>query len=252
MLRTLLIHIAGDDTDAGRLSAGAQIARRAGAKMTAIFVDARPDMPVAVLGRGASAAYLGAAAEAADHAAATSRAHLDGLEVTWDREEGEAHEVLTRRGRTVDLLVTGPTEADLVLATGGPVLVVPKVPRTTLGKRVAVAWDGSAQAARAVRDSLPILRDAEQVSVISIGTQPSTGNLLNALLPWLERHEIDAVPHRREAREPGAAILRVAEEDGSDLLVMGAYGRPPWGEAIFGGVTRFILERAPIPLFLAH
>lgn len=252
MLRSLLIHLAGDDSDVARLSAASLIARRVGARMTALFIDARPEIPVAVLGRGASAAYLGAAAEASDHAAVASRVHLDGLDVAWDREQGDAGEVLTRRGRTTDLLVTGPTQADLTLAIGGPVLVVPETPPLTVGRRIVVAWDGSAHAARSVRDSLPILRGAEHVSVIAVGVDQVTGDRLNALLPWLERHEIDAAPHREKTSEPGSAILRFLGQDGGDLLVMGAYGRSPWGEAIFGGTTRFVLERTRTPLFLAH
>jgi nucleotide-binding universal stress UspA family protein len=252
MLRAVLIHLAGDDTDVARLSAAASIARRAGATMTALYIGPQPDMPVPVIGRGASAAYLGVAAEASDHAAAASRAHLDGLEVAWDRERGDVREVLTRRARTADLLITGPNDADLVMATGGPVLVVPEGPPAMLGGRILVAWDGSAHASRAVRDSLPILRGAEHVSVVTVGAHQFAGDLLNALLSWLERHEIGAVPRREEAREAGVAILRVVEESGSDLLVMGAYRRPPWGEAIFGGATRFVLERTRIPLFIAH
>jgi nucleotide-binding universal stress UspA family protein len=251
-MRTVLVHVAGDERDEARLVAAAQLARRTGAALSALFIEVAPGMPVAVLGRGASAAYLGAASEAADRAASASRSRLGGLDIVWDREQGDVREILARRGRTTDLLVIGRELAGVVREMGGPVLVVPETPTASLAARILVAWDGSAQASRAVREAMPLMREAERVGVVSIGAQDATGELLNALLPWLERHGIDAIPHREEDRDEGAAILRVAHESGCDLLVMGAYGRKSLGEALFGGTTRFVLERASAPLFIAH
>jgi nucleotide-binding universal stress UspA family protein len=42
------------------------------------------------------------------------------------------------------------------------------------------------------------------------------------------------------------------EEDGSDLLVMGAYGHSRLQEFIFGGATRDVLRHMTVPVLMSH
>ncbi len=51
---------------------------------------------------------------------------------------------------------------------------------------------------------------------------------------------------------PGEVILEEVWKLDPGLLVMGAYGRRAWREFLFGSVTRTVLERNPVPLFLYH
>ncbi|MGT2494563.1 hypothetical protein ACU4GD_39305 [Cupriavidus basilensis] len=54
----------------------------------------------------------------------------------------------------------------IVLASGRPVLAIPRVGRfKTVGGRVLIAWDGGREAARAIHDALPFLRQAEAVTI---------------------------------------------------------------------------------------
>lgn len=48
------------------------------------------------------------------------------------------------------------------------------------------------------------------------------------------------------------ALLDLASEGATDLIVMGAYGHGRLREAVPGGVTRDVLRRCPVCSFLSH
>mgnify|MGYP003864833597 FL=1 len=47
-------------------------------------------------------------------------------------------------------------------------------------------------------------------------------------------------------------LARHALEINADMLVIGAYGHSRLRQAILGGTTRNMLEKAEIPVFMAH
>lgn len=155
--------------------------------------------------------------------------------------------------RTPDLFI------DLLLGSGRPVLVVPPqyVPRS--GRRYAVvAWQPTREAARAVHDALPLLRDAEQIDVLVVDPQvdathhgPMPGNDIAA---HLARHglkvNVVAIPSMGESTP--AAILRFVAESGAELLVAGGYSHSRWREQVIGGVTRTLLAQTPVPVLFSH
>lgn len=156
-------------------------------------------------------------------------------------------------GRLPTVGPVGASAADLVLDSGGPALLLPDRPGATLpGRRILVAWNGSREAARALRDAWPFLTIAESVRVVLV--RPAEAEEPDALL---QRHFED---HGRAVelvvvREPDAgaadALRAEAEAMGADLIVMGLYGRSRLRETILGGVSRSLLD-AGIPLFAAH
>jgi hypothetical protein len=55
--------------------------------------------------------------------------------------------------------------ADVAIAAGCPVLIVPPTSeKAVVGHTVVIAWDGSREAARTLRDALPLMRDARRAS----------------------------------------------------------------------------------------
>ncbi len=122
--------------------------------------------------------------------------------------------------------------------------------------RVAVAWDGSREAVRAVHDALPLLRLSRSVQIITIITSSPEDNEADvaSLSAHLARQGIKVgtdVLQVRTAEEH--ASLRKRIEDGHyDFVVMGAYSHPMWLELIFGGATRSILLSATIPILVSH
>ena len=185
--------------------------------------------------------------------------------------EAEPLDAVVRAGRCCDLVVIGQTDPQVnvegvardfpqqvVLHTGAPVLVVPYVGACDApGKRVLVAWKDSREAARALRDALPVLHGAAQILLVEIGQDgaaaaDSAGPRRDAV-SWLARHGIVAEA-RFEPRSIGAgdALLRLASELSCDLIVMGAYGHSRLSEWVLGGVTRHLLAHMTVPTFMSH
>ncbi len=172
---------------------------------------------------------------------------------------------LTARSRLADLTVldaeTREVDLDrdlidgLLFGSGRPLIVVPPERAAFCVRRVVVAWDGSAQAARAANDALPFLRAAEAVEIVSVvGEKDLSASVAGAeLAPHLARHgvrvsvnDLPVVDDVAEALRTEAGLFR------ADMLVMGAYRHSRLKEWFLGGVTHSLLNRSPVPLFLAH
>jgi len=133
------------------------------------------------------------------------------------------------------------------------VIVVPAEAGKGFGSKVAVAWDGSREAALAATAALPLLQAADEVVVITAResddmVEPST------LARYLAGHGIEArtwgyVPAGESIAE---GLLDQAGRAGSDCLVMGAYGHSRLRERILGGATEGVLQRAKIAVLMMH
>lgn len=146
------------------------------------------------------------------------------------------------------------TAAEVALAGGGPVLIVPDdAPGGDIGRNILVGWNGSKEAARALRDAMPLLQEAEAVHVLIISAGAMGGP--DAMLQrHLERHGITANIIRDSSDDQVAADVFREEIKalGADLLVMGLYGRPRVQELVLGGVSHGLLNRPPVPLLVSH
>jgi protein CrcB len=132
--------------------------------------------------------------------------------------------------------------------TSRPVLIAPPESRGEFGRVVAVAWKDDARAPKAVLDALPILAKADAVHVLRARVSEATVPAL------LQEHGIQAEAHAVPDQEGpvGAQLLKLAHELGADLLVMGAYAHGEWREALLGGVTRYVLDHAGLPVLMRH
>jgi len=129
--------------------------------------------------------------------------------------------------------------------------MVPPGSERLSAKHVVVAWKDTREARRAVRDSLPFLKQAEDVSVIGIG-EPAQGG--TDVCAYLRHHGIEARAYTRPGQIASMAdeLVRIAEQEGADLIVCGAYGHSRTREWVFGGVTRELLNHAPVCCLMAH
>jgi nucleotide-binding universal stress UspA family protein len=146
----------------------------------------------------------------------------------------------------------------VIFGSGRPTLILPQNPRSRpfgLGT-VAVAWDFSRAAARAVSDGLPMLERAKKVRVVTILNEKNLDNKHSAeeLSKNLSRHGIDVVLDRVDAR--GRSIGEVLEayvaSHDVDLLIMGAYGHSRLREFVLGGATKSLLPKPPLPILFSH
>lgn len=143
----------------------------------------------------------------------------------------------------------------LLFGSGGAVVLFPGTTVATHVQTVVVAWDGGRAAGRAVRDALPILRQARQVIIQTVeDDKPILPERVAALVSYLNGHEIVVAHHnvRRDARPIGAALQADALERDAGLLVMGAYGHNRFREFVLGGATRTVLSDLRLPVLMSH
>ncbi len=125
-------------------------------------------------------------------------------------------------------------------------------------KKVFVAWNTSAPAARAVHEALPMLKKAEHVTIgtfDAIKKETADGEEPGAdLAKWLSHHgcTITVEQYQTNGAEVGEAIMAHAKEVDADLIVMGAYGQSRLRQAVFGGTTRTMIEQQDAAVMLAH
>jgi nucleotide-binding universal stress UspA family protein len=172
------------------------------------------------------------------------------------------------QARAADLAVIAPGRlktdssftldpAAALLKMGRPVLTVPGGVEALQAQRIVVAWKDTREARRALRDALPLLREAKEVFVIEAvdeGSESQAQKNVDDVAAYLVRHQVivAAKCFERIQTTAGVQIIHAAQARGADLIVVGAYGHSRLGEWIFGGVTRELLKMSPICCLFSH
>ena len=177
---------------------------------------------------------------------------------------GHAGEQVGRLGKLVDLvLLRAPSVDDGALSpaaeaalydTGRPVLFSPRQELQSLGKRVSVFWNDTAESSRAAHVAMPFLEKAEAVQILAVDDDsfdPQTVNDFASALAW-SGVKAEPVLLKPDHRSSGEALLDSAWEFKADLIVMGAFSHSRLREMILGGVTKHILEVAGRPVLMMH
>jgi nucleotide-binding universal stress UspA family protein len=190
---------------------------------------------------------------------AAERAPTAGFMTATGREE----ELVAQQARLADLTVVAHPEvggdaasADALHAvlfdSGRPVLLAPESPPSTIGRRICIAWNGTAESASAVSAALPWLQKAEAVRILFSEGYQRRGPSAQELAPYLALHGVSAEVQTFGPLEGvvGAGLLAAAAEFGADLVAMGAYSHSRLRQLILGGVTRHVLEHARLPVLM--
>lgn len=190
----------------------------------------------------------------------------------WRQQEQKIYgtdflRMISEQTRTADIIVMGQFDAelragdltaDIILAAGRPVIVVPKSgAATNLAGKIVIAWDGSREAARAAFDSLPLLEDAQSVFVVTAqkgGAEDAVASGGGELALSLARHSVnaEAVVIDRRGASAGDALSKFVSERDCDLIVMGCYGHSRLRERLFGGATQHFLQNMILPVLMSH
>jgi nucleotide-binding universal stress UspA family protein len=196
----------------------------------------------------------------------TAVRHINHVE--WRGKLDYANDLVPRDARAADLIVIGRKRDpdDLyytldpgltILRAGRPVLVVPNGIDALAARRVVVAWKDTREARRAVRDALPFLREAEEVTIAEVcefGTETQSQSRITDVTDYLLRHKVIVAAKSTLHTNQSIAneLLRLAKDERADLIVAGGYGHSRLGEWIFGGVTRDLLASSAICCLFSH
>jgi len=278
--KTILVYLDASPRCAPRATLAAQWARAHGAHLVGLVPTGLYDGIIpsdGIVAGGAdfiaqSAQYLRERAEAIS---AAFREHIgDGAGMPSHEVrvvDSTAIDAVLRHGRTSDLVVLGQHDveanfemvpADLpqraLMELGRPVLMVPYAGRFEGPARQAVvAWDGSREAALALRDALPALSRAAKVTLISFrrpGRDADDDDLLaQEMLHYLHSHGVEAGTERGVSDiDVADSLLSHISDLGADLLVMGGYGHSRFRELMLGGATRQVLAQMTVPVLMSH
>ena len=273
-IRDLVVHVDASPRCRTRLELAAWLARRHDAYLKGVYVTSPMEMSPFLADRFRAQdldemyARVTQQREAAEAVFTECCAGPSGIGGEWVEERGDVNDVLTFHGRHADMTILGqldPRERNqraahfipesIVLGTGQPVIMVPfSGTFRAIGERILIAWNASAQASRAVRDALPFLTQAKEVTVLvveqTIGIESTSENIIR----HLKRHGVEAELERMTADhvEIGDLVLSRAADKSVDLIVMGAYGHSRARELAFGGVSRQLFAQMTVPLLMSH
>lgn len=185
--------------------------------------------------------------------------------VSFAEEAGKMAAVIKHHGRLADIIAVAQPDPETNLGqnslksalfqTGRPVLMCPNgaARPQSIGAHVAVAWNGSLEASRAVALTLPIIEAASAVTVLCGGANAGNGAETDDLIEYLKLRQIEA---DRITFDPKKGVARTlldsSAEVGADMMIMGAYGDSHEREYLFGGNTQTVVEKAQLPVMMVH
>ncbi|NQV46274.1 MAG: universal stress protein [Rhodospirillaceae bacterium] len=286
-IRTILVPVDGSEASRPALQAAFTLGRDLGAYVCALHVNVDSKDAVPLLGEGMSAAIIEEMIQLSEkdsqERAAKAKAMFDemcasmsmplserppaseGASAELTNVTGHEDEVMALKGRLSDLIVQArPTEKSDASATmtinaslfetGRPVLMAPPSPPARIGHKIAVSWNGSAEASKAVAAAMPLIRKAHNVVVLTVESDKVPSGIAPELVDYFARHGVatEVKTLAASGSQVGEAVLAECKAMGADLLVMGAYTHSRMRQLILGGVTRHVLENAEIPVLMAH
>src|SRR6185312_13496210 len=229
-IRTILAPLSGGSSNEGAIETACLLAQRFGAHLEALHVRSDPADALPLLGQDISTPVAAeliemAQREGADNAVkaravfdaavarhgfpmrdqpATGKAAIGSPSASWRDETGHAPAIVPLRARLSDLVVLGQsgrvtdkphsdTLDETVVHGGRPVLLAPRSP-APIGEVVAIAWNASPEAARAVSGALPFLVDSRAVHILSVGKENESLSDTELAL-YLGWHGIAATAH---------------------------------------------------------
>ena len=271
-MKSILLHIDHDHAMSARLQVALDIARATNGHITCLQAVSYEVFAPGDFYGSAIAAAMPVIKENAEKLRSQTEAQLEHEGVSWEWRfvYGIAPHRLLEASPLADVVIVGPAEAgsdgrgpsalvgDLVMKAKAPVLVVPQdAGALDVGAPMLVAWNGSAEAAHALRASIPLLACSCKVTLASIAEPsdkarfdfPSTEGA-----KYLSRHGIDCeiVEIPRGEGSIADTLFSAAQMRECGLMVMGAYGHSRLAELLMGGVTRRMLNEPQMPILLAH
>lgn len=269
---TLLVHAEPGLQSTHRVEAAGRLARDLDATLVGLGAESIDPALTPDLFTGYAAAewitlIQASIARNMDAAEQAFRRDAGGAKLVWRTLQDRPSSALVQAARGADLIVSGPRgqggatrasdPADVVMGAGRPVLIVPPGRSHLHGMGVVVAWKDTRECRRAIGDALPLLQRAEDVIILGLGHAEAAEQLAvetDEVAAALIRRGVEARP--MVAHETDAAVAdrinAIADANGADLIVCGAFGHSRLREWAFGGVTDEFLHRPQAFVLMTH
>lgn len=278
-IKDIAVFMFSTSEDEAALAAGEALARASDADLAAVLLELPPDPVYTMEGVMVSAMWAEVLAEARK-GFAKEKAALEAWVGKSDRSiavrelmvaSGLAATDAAVQARHADVSImlrpggTAPVDyrnaifEGVLFGSGRPVLLVPPDWKgKTIGKRVVVAWNGKREAARALADAGQLIEAADEIYLVTVdakpgfdGVGPAPGADIAAHLARrglkVELRNLDGL-----GRDEADTLIAGARAIDADLIVMGGYGRARLSEWVFGGMTREMAAKAPLPVLMSH
>lgn len=269
---TLLVHAEPGLAASKRIEAAARLAHLMGARLIGLGAETFEPIvsPDPFTGYAAGEWIAQIQAEIAKRLAAAEdafRRDAAGADFEWRSVQDYPSRALGKLARAADLIVMTPRgagspiqvadPAEVIMAAGRPVLIVPEGPTHLQGRHVVVAWKDTRECRRAVADAMPFLTRAEDVLLLAVCAKDVADAVVfetDDVVANLKRHGVRA---RSQVVTAGAGdvfaeLNRVAAQNHADLIVAGAYGHSRLREWVLGGVTDDLIHRPGTFVLLSH
>ena len=282
----ILVPVTGTPRDEMAIAAAARMAKLCNAHMQVQFVHPDPASAVPLLGVPLSGdimqAIIDGQTKFAQAAGARARQTMvdicrrESIEIVKRPEHraeascafrevwGNAGRLIVDSARLSDLVVFGPVHwrdsseineafLDVLRSVRRPVLVG-NSPNVGQLRKIAIGWDGSIVAARAICAVMAILQRAEQSDVLIVHRKGGPSVPTQELTDYLVRNGVKFETHAVATadKSPAEMLINEATVSGADMLVVGGYGHDHLWETIFGGATDTLLANAKIPVLIGH
>ena len=148
---------------------------------------------------------------------------------------------------------------NLILQTGLPTVVVPTDWQgDVLATKPVLGWKETKEAINAVRHTLELMRDADDVHILTVTKKTDLDQDLVESIQigeYLSAHGIKCLSHH-ESKLAGEnstqTLIRHVKYHHRDAVIIGGYGRSRFRELILGGMTRRLIADSHVPVVLAH
>lgn len=179
--------------------------------------------------------------------------------------EGKQVDAVRHYGRLVDLICVPQPDPKLNLgintlksalfSSGRPVMMCPPQDSVAddFADHVAIGWNGSLEASRAVAMSMPLIAQAKSVTILSSGATEHAATP-EELQRYLELRDVASTIRRFEpaGNNVGRQLLSETREAGAGVLIMGAYHDSYERESLFGGNSQVVVKEAEFPVVMVH
>jgi len=270
-LKDLLLHIDHSPSYPARLELAIKLARTHGAHLKGIYAvshayyTSRDEQETADVVRKAEILFTERTAQAGISA--------EWIYADWSIVGVSVAKILNSYTYYTDLVIVGQPDittnepntafdlpAQLGLGAGRPLLIVPRSGSYHLpGSRVMIAWKSGKEASRSVNDAMPILKKAQQVSVVTICPFRDDSDIglenVRKICSYLALHQVTVEQEQifaSSAITVGDLLLNHVFEQKMDLLVMGGYVASRSGGFVLSPVAKHLMNHMTVPILISH